>query len=82
MAAASNDTTAAVKPGGGRPSGGGFVQYLREVRAELKKAEWPTREQLIKLTQVVLTLIFLVAVYCGLLDSLLGLVTNRLFGRQ
>lgn len=76
--AATNDTSAAVKPG----SSGGVVQYLREVRAELKKAEWPTREQLIKLTQVVLTLIFLVAIYCGFLDWMLGLVTNRLFGRQ
>jgi preprotein translocase subunit SecE len=61
--------------------GGGLVKYLGEVRAELKKAEWPTREQLVKLTQVVLTLIFIVAVYCGGLDGLLGLVTNRLFNR-
>ncbi len=68
--------------GGGKTSGGGLFKYLAEVRAELKKAEWPTREQLIKLTQVVLTLIFIVAVYCGGLDGLLGLVTNRLFNRN
>ncbi|MBC7806675.1 MAG: preprotein translocase subunit SecE [Akkermansiaceae bacterium] len=56
-------------------------RYLSEVQVELKKAEWPTRAELIRLTQVVLTLIFIVAVYCGGLDGLLGLVTNRLFNR-
>ncbi|MBC8137862.1 MAG: preprotein translocase subunit SecE [Fibrella sp.] len=57
-------------------------RYLSEVQVELKKAEWPTRAELIRLTQVVLTLIFIVAVYCGGLDGLLGLVTNRLFNRN
>jgi len=57
-------------------------RYLSEVQVELKKAEWPTRAELIRLTQVVLTLIFIVAVYCGGLDAILGLVTNRLFQRN
>ena len=57
-------------------------RYLSEVQTELKKAEWPTRAELIRLTQVVLTLIFIVAIYCGGLDGLLGLVTNRLFNRN
>jgi preprotein translocase SecE subunit len=61
---------------------GGLIQYLKDVRVELKKAEWPTRDQLIKLTQVVLVLIAVVAIYCGGLDGLLGLVTNRLFNRE
>jgi len=55
--------------------------YLRGVRAELKKAEWPSRAQLFQLTRVVLLLILIVAVYVGALDGLLGLVTNRLFSR-
>jgi preprotein translocase, SecE subunit, bacterial len=74
--AATNEAAAAAKQ-----PGGGVVQYLREVRGELKKSEWPSREQLIRLTQVVLTLIVIVAIYCGGLDALLGLVTNRLFNR-
>lgn len=57
-------------------------RYLSEVQVELKKAEWPTRAELIRLTQVVLTLIFIVAIYCGGLDALLGLITNRLFNRN
>ncbi len=80
--AAVTTTSETPNPAGGKTGGGGgLFKYLAEVRAELKKAEWPNREQLIKLTQVVLTLIFIVAVYCGGLDGLLGLVTNRLFNR-
>ena len=63
------------------PKRGGIVQYLREVNAELKKAQWPTRAELIRLTQVVLLLIAVVAAYCGTLDGLLSMVSDRLFGR-
>ena len=63
-------------------SAGGFTEYLRGVREELLKAKWPTRTELIQLTQVTLVLIAIVAAYCGGLDFLLGLVTNRIFGRQ
>jgi preprotein translocase SecE subunit len=61
--------------------GGGLVQYLRDVNAELKKAQWPTRAELVRLTQVVLILIAVVAAYCGTLDALLSLISDRLFGR-
>jgi preprotein translocase SecE subunit len=56
-------------------------EYLKGVRNELRQAEWPSRAELIRLTQVVLTLIFIIAVYCGTLDFLLSLITNRLFNR-
>jgi preprotein translocase SecE subunit len=59
----------------------GFGEYLKGVRNELRQAEWPSRAELIRLTQVVLTLIFIIAVFCGVLDFLLSLVTNRLFNR-
>ncbi|MDX1932788.1 MAG: preprotein translocase subunit SecE [Capsulimonadales bacterium] len=69
-------------PGSARPGGfEGFGEYLRGVRTELKKAEWPSRPELIRLTQVTLIIITVVAVYCGGLDFLLGLITNRLFNR-
>ena len=57
-------------------------EYLRGVREELLKAKWPTRAELIQLTQVTLVLIAIVAAYCGGLDFLLGLITNRIFNRQ
>ena len=61
--------------------GEGFnvIRYLGEVQVELQKAEWPTRAELIRLTQVVLSLIFIVGVYVGALDAVLGFVTNKIF---
>lgn len=64
------------------PSMSGLKEYLQGVREELKKAIWPTREELIKLTQVVVSLILIVAAYCGGIDYVLGLITDRLFGRS
>ena len=77
MATTTTTTTTPAPQSGG--VGGGLGEYLRGVREELKKAQWPTRPELIQLTKVVLFIIVVVAVYCGALDALLGLVTNSLF---
>jgi preprotein translocase SecE subunit len=68
-----------VRVAGELPTPGGFVQYLRDVNAELKKAEWPSRAELVRLTQVVLILIAIVAAYCGGLDAILSLISEKLF---
>lgn len=60
---------------------GGFIQYLNDVAAELKKAQWPTKEELLRMTQIVLVLIAIVAAYCGLLDALFALITKPIFTR-
>lgn len=60
-------------------SASGLGEYLRGVREELLKAKWPTRAELIRLTQVVLALITIVALYCGALDLVLGWLAGRLF---
>jgi len=59
----------------------GLGGYLQGVRSELKKAEWPTRPELIRLTQVVLLLIGIVAVYCGAMDAVLSFITDKIFVR-
>jgi len=79
MAAASDTPARTAGPAPAAPSGQGLLQYLRDVRMELKKAEWPTRAELIRLTEIVLILIVVVAVYCGVLDGALSFVTGRLF---
>ncbi len=60
------------------PSLGGITEYLRGVREELRKATWPTRAELIRLTQVVLAVIAIVAVYVGALDAVLSWITRRI----
>jgi preprotein translocase subunit SecE len=46
-------------------------QFLREVRAELKRVTWPSRKETIGSTSIVLVLVILVAAYLGIVDFLL-----------
>lgn len=45
-----------------------ILQFLREVRVELKKVTWPSRKETIASTSVVLVTVFIVALYLGLVD--------------
>ena len=49
------------------------IQFLREVKVELKKVTWPSRKQTIGSTIVVLVLVVLISLFLGLVD--LGLTT-------
>lgn len=44
------------------------VQFLREVKVELKKVTWPSRKQTIGSTVVVLVLVILASLFLGLVD--------------
>jgi len=44
------------------------VQFLREVRVELKKVTWPSRKQTIGSTAVVLLMVILVSIFLGIVD--------------
>lgn len=57
------------------------VQFVKEVIAELKKVTWPTREETIKLTLVVIVLSFLVGAFIGVLDITFLKITSLLFKR-
>jgi preprotein translocase subunit SecE len=48
------------------------AQYLREVRAELKKVAWPTRPEVRKYSIVVLVTVVIVTAFVTLLDFLFG----------
>ena len=51
------------------------IQFLREVKVELKKVTWPSRKQTLGTTAVVLTLVFIVSAFLGVVDMVLsGLV--------
>jgi preprotein translocase subunit SecE len=45
------------------PRGGGFLQFIQESWAELKKVEWPTQTQLIQGVTVVLIACLIVGIY-------------------
>lgn len=49
-----------------------IVQFLREVKVEIKKVTWPTRKEIIASTAVVLLTTIIIAAYLGLVDLLLS----------
>ena len=44
------------------------VMFLKEVRLELDKVSWPAREQIIKLTSLVVIISLAVGLFIGALD--------------
>ena len=44
------------------------VEFLKEVKVELKKVTWPTRKQTSGTTVVVIIFVFIVAVFLGIFD--------------
>ena len=54
------------------------LQFLREVKVELKKVTWPTRKQTIGSTLVVIILVIIISFFLGIVDiglsSLIGVV--------
>jgi preprotein translocase subunit SecE len=54
---------------------GSLQRWLRETRAELRKVTWPTREEALRLTYVVIGL----SVALGLLLGGMDLILNTLY---
>ena len=51
---------------------GKISKFLLEVKAELKKVAWPTRDQLLGASLVVLVSTFVLALYIGAVDFILS----------
>lgn len=45
-----------------------IVRYFKETRAELRKVTWPSRQETIRLTAIVLAVTIAMAVFLGLVD--------------
>ena len=50
------------------------VGFLVSVREELKKVTWPTRQELIKATRMIIVLSIVLGMVIGLMDWLLQLI--------
>lgn len=50
----------------------GFLQYLRNSRAELGRVTWPTRNEVIQATQATLVFVVLTALFLLIADTTLG----------
>ncbi len=57
------------------------IQFLREVKTELKKVTWPSRKDTLSGTAVVLVAVIIIAVFLGIVDfGLSSLVKQLLSG--
>jgi len=54
-----------------------FINFLKDVKIELSKVNWPTRDQMVKYTLIVLGLSFAIAIFLGGTDFVLQLVLNK-----
>lgn len=45
-----------------------LLTYVSQIRSELSKVVWPTREQVVRLTALVVVISVVVAAYVGALD--------------
>ena len=55
-------------------------QFLREVRAELKKVTWPTWKGTLASTSVVIVVVVIVSIFLGLVDLGLTNVIKLILG--
>ncbi|OGN02994.1 MAG: preprotein translocase subunit SecE [Candidatus Yanofskybacteria bacterium RIFCSPHIGHO2_01_FULL_43_42] len=53
------------------------TQFLKEVRHELSKVSWPTKNQIIQYTAVVVAVSLATAVFLGLLDLMFEWLLNK-----
>ncbi len=56
-----------------------ITDFLKEVKIELNKVSWSTRQELIGSTVVVITVTFIMAVFIGLIDILLSHILRLVF---
>jgi preprotein translocase subunit SecE len=53
-------------------------EFVREVMAEFRKVTWPSRQELINSTVVVITVTVVVSLFLGAVDVVLARVVERI----
>jgi preprotein translocase subunit SecE len=54
--------------------------FFKEVSVELKKVSWPTRQQTVSATVVVIVVTFIVAFFLGIVDIILANLVGSVMG--
>ena len=57
-----------------------IVKFLKETKAEMRKVTWPTRDELIGSTKIVIIATLVVTLFIGIIDQILTLIIRRLLG--
>ena len=77
LAAATVSAVVALQTGVGRNAWG----FIGETRTEVRKVVWPSRQETIQTTLVVIVMVILVGVMLGLFDMFLGWAVQKLTGQ-
>ena len=56
-----------------------LIKFIKESYAELRKVIWPTQEEVVSSTKVVIVSVFIIALILGFIDILLFRVLNFVF---
>jgi len=57
---------------------GKIKKFLREVKAEIKKVNWPGRQELVSYTGIVIVSIVIVAIFIGIVDLIFSFILTPL----
>ncbi|AHY47239.1 preprotein translocase, SecE subunit [Rubrobacter radiotolerans] len=63
-----------------RSGGGGPVKFAKDVRGELRKVNWPNREQLRQSTAIVILVVLFLMAYVAAWDFVFRNVAGFIFG--
>jgi preprotein translocase subunit SecE len=55
-------------------------KFLKEVVAEMRKVTWPTKDELVGSTIVVIVVSLIVAIFIGIVDRILSFAVKAVFG--
>ncbi len=55
------------------------IDFLGEVKAELKKVTWPTRRETINSTYIVLAVVGVVSLFLAMVDGVLAWLVREIF---
>jgi len=54
------------------------IEFLTEVKVEVKKVTWPSRKEAMGGTAVVVVVVFLISLFLGIVDSVLSKIVQFL----
>ena len=56
-----------------------ITNFFKEVKLELNKVSWSTRQELVSSTMVVITVTFIMAAFIGVIDIILSHILRAVF---
>jgi preprotein translocase subunit SecE len=57
-----------------------IVRFLNETSGELRKVTWPTRDEALRLTAIVLAVMIVTSIFLGAIDALLTEAFRAMLG--